>query len=132
MQEFELDNRVVGLPDATGGFPRLLSTREDAGGVRLRFDISPELDCFQGHFPGQPVLPGVVQLHWAVLIARACFLLDHVPQEIKRLKFKKVVIPPHELELSLYPKERDEVQFCFSAADEQFSEGRLVFKRADR
>lgn len=127
MQEFDLDGRPVSLPDADDAFPRIVSVAADSGYVRVMLDISSDLSWFRGHFPQQPVLPGVVQLHWAVLIAQACFDVCGVPMEIKRLKFKKVFTPPQELELTVYLHSRNEVQFGFSGQGEQYSEGRLVF-----
>jgi len=49
----------------TGGAaePRIVS--ETLGPpVRLELAVAPDLPCFEGHFPGVPVLPGVVQLDW--------------------------------------------------------------------
>jgi 3-hydroxymyristoyl/3-hydroxydecanoyl-(acyl carrier protein) dehydratase len=74
-----------------------------------------------------PILPGVVQLHWAVIVARAVFDFPDSPLEVKRLKFKNVVIPPKELELSVAVQSPNEVQFNFHRSDEQYSLGRLVF-----
>jgi 3-hydroxymyristoyl/3-hydroxydecanoyl-(acyl carrier protein) dehydratase len=74
-----------------------------------------------------PVLPGVVQLHWAVVVARAVFEFPDSPLEVKRLKFKNVVIPPKELELSVCVHKPNEVQFEFHSSDEKYSLGRLVF-----
>jgi len=127
MQELDLDTRLVSLPDADDNFPRVLSATTDSGCLRLKLDISPDLNWFRGHFPNQPVLPGVVQLHWAVVVARAFFSISGSPREIKRLKFKKVVVPPQELELSVSRPAPDEVQFEFCGPDAQHSLGRLVF-----
>jgi 3-hydroxymyristoyl/3-hydroxydecanoyl-(acyl carrier protein) dehydratase len=93
----------------------------------MRLDVPLDMSWFRGHFPGQPILPGVIQLHWAVIIARALFGFAGSPQEIKRLKFKKVVIPPRVLELSISKPVPDEVQFEFFGPDVQHSQGRLVF-----
>lgn len=127
MQEFDLDNRVVGLPDADDSFPRIQSVTVDSGCLSVRFDVSSELNWFHGHFPDQPVLPGVVQLHWAVLVATAYFDVSGVPTEIKRLKFKKVFTPPQGLELTLRERDSAEIQFRFTWEGEEYSEGRLVF-----
>jgi 3-hydroxymyristoyl/3-hydroxydecanoyl-(acyl carrier protein) dehydratase len=127
MQEFDLDRRSVSLPDADQSFPRVLSLTGDETHICARLDISPNLGWFRGHFPDQPVLPGVVQLHWAVLFAQACFGFTAVPTEIKRLKFKKIVMPPQELELTVSKHGSGEVQFEFSSPDATNSEGRLVF-----
>ena len=127
MQEFALDNRLVSVPDADHRFPRILSLTDDGHDIRIRVDVSQGLCWFRGHFPNQPVLPGVVQLHWAVIIVQACFGFSAVPTEIKRLKFKKIVTPPQVLELSVSCKSASEAQFAFFTGSEQNSEGRLVF-----
>jgi len=127
MQEFDLDRRVVGLPDADDSFPRVRSVEADSGYLRVKLDISSDLSWFRGHFPNQPVLPGVVQLHWAVLVAQACFDVSGVPAEIKRLKFKKVFTPPQDLELTVHRHSANEIQFQFCGQGEDYSEGRLVF-----
>lgn len=96
----------------------------------MQLDVAEDLCWFRGHFPQQPVLPGIVQLHWAVMIVQACFDFSAPPVEIKRLKFKKVVTPPQVLELSISPRGNNEAQFAFCTADAQNSEGRLVFAGA--
>ncbi len=108
-------------------FPPVLSRINDFPKHRLLLDISPELVWFQGHFPGNPVLAGVVQLHWAVAVSLALFGFNEVPVEIKRLKFKSIVIPPRTLELSLEKTSENEVQFEFNSLGQIHSLGRLIF-----
>ena len=127
MQVLDLDARSIGLPDANENFPRVLTAAADGFTARFCLDISEDLSWFRGHFPDMPVLPGVVQLHWAVTVARAVFGFSDSPLEVKRLKFKNVVIPPKELELSVRVHAPNEVQFEFHSSDEQYSLGRLVF-----
>jgi 3-hydroxymyristoyl/3-hydroxydecanoyl-(acyl carrier protein) dehydratase len=127
MQEFDLDTRPVRLPDPDHGFPRILSVADDAANIRLCLDISHDLSWFRGHFPGQPVLPGVIQLHWAVIVACACFDFAEAPTAIKRLKFKKIITPPQVVDLSVSVQRANEVQFGFFSSGAQYSEGRLVF-----
>ena len=57
---------------------------------------------FQGHFPGNPILPGIVQLHWAIGFSMGLLGFSEAPHDIKRLKFKNIVQtfvlrlhPPH-------------------------------------
>jgi len=114
-------------PDPGPDFPRVLSVQEESSEYCLQMDISPKLDCFRGHFPGNPVLPGVVQLHWAVIVSMGYFGFDSVPAEIKRLKFKNVVIPPRVVELTIGRTGRHEVQFVYSGLGLRHSEGRLIF-----
>lgn len=111
----------------TGKFPRVLSRINDGSGERVLLDISTDMDLFEGHFPGDPVLAGVVQLHWAVCAARTLFRIDEVPVEIKRLKFKGIVCPPSILELALSRLGENEVQFHYTSLGQVNSEGRLKF-----
>jgi 3-hydroxymyristoyl/3-hydroxydecanoyl-(acyl carrier protein) dehydratase len=107
--------------------PRIILTSSNKSESVYRLDIDAALGCFIGHFPGRPVLAGIVQVHWAVLLARSCFGFERVPREIKRLKFKNLVVPPAVLELSLARVAETDVDFAYGSAGERCSEGRLIF-----
>lgn len=121
---------VADFPDVPGAeaarLPPVLSVLEDSQHIRMLLEIRPELEWFRGHFPGRPVLPGIVQVHWAVLLATARFGLHSAPAEIKRLKFKNVVVPPAILELSITPSKPGEVAFAWTGSGQLCSEGQLV------
>ncbi len=54
--------------------------------------------CFEGHFPGFKVLPGVTQLHFVMLLAQEHLGVPATFSKIARLKFKSLVRPgqmPH-------------------------------------
>ena len=111
-------------------FPRVLSRLEDYLNNRLLLDVSPDLSCFQGHFPDKPILAGVVQLHWAVCVSCKLYGFDELPAEVKRLKFRNVVSPPRVLELALSKIFENEVQFEFTSLGQIHSQGRLIFDEA--
>jgi 3-hydroxymyristoyl/3-hydroxydecanoyl-(acyl carrier protein) dehydratase len=113
--------------DSKDGLPRILSVLDDVPDRHLLLDITPALGWFRGHFPGRPVLPGIVQVHWAVLISAAYFGFGQVPAVINRLKFKNVIVPPTVVELSVTRTTKFEVSFGYTGAGMQYSEGRLVF-----
>ena len=54
--------------------------------------IAPTLRAAEGHFPGFPIVPGFVQVGWAIEAARP-FLGDAVPRRIEALKFKEILRP---------------------------------------
>lgn len=109
------------------GLPRILSIDGDASQRTYQLAIDVDLECFVGHFPGRPVLAGIVQVHWAVMFSASCFGFKQVPVEIKRLKFKNVVVPPAILKLSLVRVTETDVTFAYAGAGRQCSEGRLIF-----
>lgn len=43
-------------------FFRIISINEDAGALRAVIKINPGHHIFEGHFPGQPVVPGVCMI----------------------------------------------------------------------
>jgi 3-hydroxymyristoyl/3-hydroxydecanoyl-(acyl carrier protein) dehydratase len=113
--------------ESKNGLPRVLSVLDDVPDRHLLLDITPALGWFRGHFPGRPVLPGIVQVHWAVLVSAAYFDFRRVPAVINRLKFKNVIVPPTVIELSVARSTKFEVSFGYTGAGKQYSEGRLVF-----
>ena len=118
------------LPGPGGRFPRIVSLRSEPPAIRLCLEVSSKLRWFVGHFPEQPVLPGIIQVHWAVIVCRACFGFAGAPAEIKRLKFKRIISPPRTVDLLVARHDELEAQFSFGDANEQNSEGRLVFANA--
>jgi 3-hydroxymyristoyl/3-hydroxydecanoyl-(acyl carrier protein) dehydratase len=117
----------VRLPPHSENFPRILSCVENPDEFCLSLDVTPGLSWFRGHFPGQPVLPGILHIHWAILVASGLFGLEDPPQHIKRLKFSKAIVPPRVVELRLQRLDPFQVQFNFQSLDQQNSQGRLVF-----
>jgi acyl-coenzyme A synthetase/AMP-(fatty) acid ligase len=95
----------------------------------LSLDIVPQLRVLEGHFPGAPVLPGVVQLDWAIAFARQVFP-DMPPRFVRvdQLKFQQPVLPPVQLELALeWSAEARHLSFRYSSQHGAHSTGRVVF-----
>lgn len=111
----------------TGDFPAVISIEPGDRAVTIQLDITAGLAWFRGHFPGQPVLPGVIQLHWAAEVAAILFGLEGPPRQVKRLKFSNVIVPPRVVELHLEQHGDREVQFRVQGDGLRNSEGRLVY-----
>jgi 3-hydroxymyristoyl/3-hydroxydecanoyl-(acyl carrier protein) dehydratase len=112
----------------TGDFPAVISIEAREHEVAIELDIAPGLAWFRGHFPGQPVLPGVIQLHWAAEVAAILFGLEGPPQHIKRLKFSNVIVPPRTVRLHLEQHGDREVQFRVESDGQQNAQGRLAYR----
>jgi len=81
--------------------PEVLDTTPFDGGVRLRLAVPHALAWFAGHFPAEAVLPGYVQVGWAIAFARAQFGFGDDPCELHQVRFQRPVRPGARLELEL-------------------------------
>lgn len=81
--------------------------------------------AFAGHFPAFPVLPGVVQVDWALRLAAECFGLPFRPANRLRVKFSRVIAPSLDaVSVSLrYNPEREEIVFEYRIGDQVASGG---------
>ena len=106
------------------------SAREDNGEWHLELDVPLDLAHFSGHFPGTPVLPGVVQIDWAQQLARA--LIKDLPPlfgGMEVLKFQQLVRPGDRLQLTLrFDAERNKLYFTFRSGEANCSSGRILLK----
>lgn len=69
--------------------------------TELRMTLPTTLAWFQGHFPGEPILPGISQVHMAVLLAREVFGWAPESGDLTRVKFKDIIRPGEVLDLTL-------------------------------
>jgi hypothetical protein len=113
--------------------PKLANT-SDTQMFRSKLCIPQRWVFFRGHFPGAPIVPGVVQLSEIVLpsIAQAWSDLT-VLDEIPVLKYKRPISPGAALELTLHrPHGSSRVRFELSEAGEVASLGQLKFKTGEQ
>jgi 3-hydroxymyristoyl/3-hydroxydecanoyl-(acyl carrier protein) dehydratase len=75
----------------------------DASDKRLVLELHVAPDClwFQGHFPGHPILPGVVQIGWAAWFGARWLGCDTPPRSLSRIKFRRPIGPDSRLSLHL-------------------------------
>ena len=81
------------LRDAIGA-ARLGDPRPMADGVTvLEFQFGAEDPTFAGHFPGRPILPGVVQLEMTRLAAEWVLHCPLSVREVRKAKFQRPIVP---------------------------------------
>lgn len=108
--------------------PIVLQEERDATTCTKRCRVPENLAYCEGHFPMHPIVPGVVQLDWVMTAAQALWENAPVPLRIEALKFKKLLLPGIEFELSLR-RTNDKLSFELrnpDIAEEVFSSGRFV------
>ncbi len=111
--------------------PEVTKVAGDQGGryqVTLDLHVMPKIAHFAGHFPGAALLPGVVQIDWAVHFARQYLPLEGAFSALENLKFLGVIVPDTKLQLSLmWDAERKRLDFNYASALKKYSVGRVVF-----
>ena len=113
-------------------WPRLVKFDAADNHISLSFEVVDSISWFAGHFPEQAVLPGVVQIHWAMKLAQAVFpdLLSEGRhfKTANNIKFKSMILPGQMIDVDLkYKESKHTVAFSYHTADDIFSTGSLVF-----
>lgn len=81
--------------------PDILGVRAAPQRCEIDLVIPADLAYFAGHFDGFPILPGVVQLHWSLQLARRYLPISGgVPATIQ-VKFREPIRPGARLVLTL-------------------------------
>lgn len=74
--------------------------RCDESGFSKEFTFNADFIGFDGHFPGQPILPAVVQLMTGSMTAVEASPVQLSPQGVSRAKFLKQIEPGDLLTVS--------------------------------
>lgn len=83
--------------------------------LQERLRIPEDLAFLEGHFPGHPVVAGVVQVHFAM--AALAKLAGGAPrlEVLEALKFRELLLPGQEVRLHV--RMEDDARFAFSLVD---------------
>lgn len=111
--------------------PEVLEQRQQGNELHLRLAVPLDLACFTGHFPKTPVLPGVVQIDWAIALAAPLLAEPRRFAGMEVLKFQHLVRPGDELSLVLrLDSERGKLYFSYTCAGQPCSSGRVLLEVA--
>jgi 3-hydroxymyristoyl/3-hydroxydecanoyl-(acyl carrier protein) dehydratase len=138
----ELDLRLVESMAADGAaaviddshrrwMPLVTDIVRDDRGLSCLLTVPYDLPVFQGHFPGRPIVPGVVQIGWAAALSRDHGLAEGPLSGIPAAKFSRIVRPGMQLvaRVARAPSAY-QVQFQYTCGDAAVATGRLQFGAA--
>ncbi|WP_247306754.1 AMP-binding protein [Ralstonia pseudosolanacearum] len=110
----------------------VLSHVRDAEGDHYELRVPPELVHFRGHFPGLPILPGVVLVDWIACLAAELADTTRSIRSIDQLKFLAPVPPAALVSLQLtHEPQRCRVRFRARLGTRECASGALVYREAD-
>ena len=105
---------------------QVLSERVEAGTHVLDLVLPLDLACFAEHFPEAPVLPGVLQIAWAIEFAASRFGTTPTCRGMDQLKFQRLLRPGDRVSLALrHDKERGRLHFAYRVGDALCSSAHL-------
>lgn len=112
---------------------RALTLFPNAGMVPIddsasRFSVAEDSRCFDGHFDGAPILPGVAHLALALAACERKAGRARVLTGLRDIRFKRPLGPGDEVEIILAGGEQpNSVRFDIRCRGEQASSGLLIF-----
>ena len=98
-------------------FPDFLSQEFDESTQEyvMEFILPQNLFYFKGHFQGRPVLPGFVQISWAIHYAQELFGELGTFVRLEAIKFQQVIQPREKIKLKLrWEEEKHRLFFEYS------------------
>jgi 3-hydroxymyristoyl/3-hydroxydecanoyl-(acyl carrier protein) dehydratase len=108
--------------------PEIIGVTRFEDRVELNLMIPGALLYFRGHFPNFAILPGIVQLDWAIQYGRQHFPLGAVSPATIKIKFRKPIRPNHRVTLSLkHLRARASLEFSYTDAEGACSSGQIGF-----
>lgn len=111
--------------------PEVLEQSETEGEWSLQLSVPPDLAYFSGHFPKAPVLPGVVQVEWALNLGRQLLKLNGAFAGMEVLKFQQLVRPGDEIQLHLrFDPARGKLYFAYRNDTATCSSGRILLGKS--
>jgi 3-hydroxymyristoyl/3-hydroxydecanoyl-(acyl carrier protein) dehydratase len=111
-------------------WPQIIDQQLIDGELTLQCRIPAELIYFDGHMKDWPVLPGIVQVHWAEFYGRLMLRVSDRFEGLEAIKFNQVVLPLCELSLNLSFNEANrKLSFRYESDRGVHSSGRICFKQ---
>ncbi|WP_240732357.1 acyl-CoA synthetase [Dyella terrae] len=110
--------------------PRVLGVQSDGSTCTLDLHLPRELAWFAGHFRDFPVLPGVVQLQWALAFGARHLGTPEACRQLEMLKFQRLLRPEDRVQLHLiWHVERRRLQFAYRQGELEFASGRFAWSQ---
>lgn len=88
--------------------------------------VPPDHPAFPGHFPGRPIVPGVVLLDQALLLAQELTRQNDPGWQVGQAKFLSPVGPGETLSFKLARQPSGQLRFTVSGPGRDVASGSLI------
>ncbi len=88
-------------------------TRSDKNKIEADVTVPPGSPWFSGHFPGDPILPGVAQIGMVKDVIRQARSQDLNVSGVRRVRFKQIIRPDDKLKIIAAPLKENTGAYSF-------------------
>ena len=106
-------------------------TRSDINEIEADIHIPSDSPWFRGHFPGEPILPGVAQIGMVKDAIRQARDQDLKVTGVRRVRFKQIIRPDDKLKIVAAPLKENTGAFSFRilVENEAVCSGVMMFEK---
>lgn len=103
----------------------------DDGKISAEIKVKPDSPWFSGHFPDNPILPGIAQLAMVFDAIKQGTHNDFKVTHVQKVRFKQIVRPGDQLELTVQPISKNLFNYSFRimAKDDVVCTGTMFLNR---
>lgn len=118
-------SEIISLLQSRIQEPLILSSKHTPNKFEACFLFEPTAEYFKGHFPKFPVLPGVIQIHFAIYYLKTKYKIIPNHYSINKLKFSGIILPSTTINFTLEKKSDTEFCFTYAAESKVYSSGTI-------
>ncbi|WP_370280761.1 AMP-binding protein [Pontibacterium sp.] len=109
-------------------WPDIIAESVTDNRVEIDCEVPAALEYFDGHFANNPILPGVVQVHWAEAYGRRVLKIKDTFLRLEVIKFQQVILPSDRVTITLeYDEDKKKLKFQYESRRGVHSSGRICF-----
>lgn len=109
-------------------FPQIQGCDLLGNTIELQLKVNEGLTYFNGHFPDQPILPGVTQLAWVEKFGQCFFDIELAFLRMEAVKFKKIIRPGSVINMKLnWKQDTGKLYFELTSEQDSHSSGCMVY-----
>ena len=88
-------------------------SRSEENKISGTIHVRPDSPWFDGHFPGDPILPGVAQIGMVLDAIRKACSQDLKISSVRRVRFKRIIRPDDRLKIMAAPLKQEIGSYSF-------------------
>jgi 3-hydroxyacyl-[acyl-carrier-protein] dehydratase len=87
--------------------------RSEANEISADIHVRSDSPWFDGHFPAEPILPGVAQIGMVFDVIRKASTPDLKISSVRRVRFKRIIRPDDQLKIIAAPLKQEIGAYSF-------------------